>query len=209
MKHPIITIEREYGSGGSVVGKHVAEALGIPFYNHEILEMAAQRLNVPVTKLENAEESAPKSFLYTLLLNSNPSRTMEDNLPVSDKLYIAETQIIQELAAQGSCVIVGRCANRILADDPHRFSCFVYASKAFRLQYAQQAYGVSAREIDTLLPKVDSRREKFYNINTGGNWHDKGNYALCLNTGILGIEGAADQIVHAVQSLPDPDESEA
>ena len=107
MKHPIITIEREYGSGGSVVGKRVAEKLGIPFYNHEILEMAAERLGVPVAKLEGAEESSPKSFLYTLLLNSNPARTMEDNLPVSDKLYITETQIIKELAEQGSCVIVG------------------------------------------------------------------------------------------------------
>ena len=66
MKHPIITIEREYGSGGSVVGKRVAEKLGIPFYNHEILEMAAERLGVPVSKLEGAEESSPKSFLYTL-----------------------------------------------------------------------------------------------------------------------------------------------
>ncbi|MBR1529712.1 MAG: cytidylate kinase-like family protein [Oscillospiraceae bacterium] len=205
MKHPIITIEREYGSGGSVVGKRVAEKLGIPFYNHEILEMAAERLGVPVSKLEGAEESSPKSFLYTLLLNSNPARTMEDNLPVSDKLYITETQIIRELADQGSCVIVGRCANWILRENPYRYSVFIYAPKSFRLQFAQQTYQVTEKEIDTLLPKIDSRREKFYNINTGGNWHDKNNYALCINTGFMGITGATHLIYHTVRGIPEPD----
>ena len=203
MKNPIITIEREYGSCGSVIGKIVAEKLGIPFYNHEILEMASEKLGVPVTKLQGAEESAPKSFLYTLLLNSNPSRTMGDNLPVSDKIYITETQIIKELAQQGSCVIVGRCANWILRDNPNRFSVFAYAKKAFRMQYAQDTYHVPAKDINTLLVKTDSRREKFYNINTGGNWHDKGNYALCLNTGKLGIDGAVNLIISAVQNLPE------
>lgn len=204
MKHPIITIEREYGSGGSVIGKLVAEKLGIPFYNHEILEMASERLNVPVAKLEGAEESSPKSFLYALLMNSNPARTLEDNIPVSDKLYITETQIIHELAAQGSCVIVGRCANWILREDPCRFSTFVYASRSFRLRYAQEAYSISPKEIDTLLPRIDSRREKFYNINTGGNWHDKCNYALCINSGLIGIEESAKLIVSSVAELPEP-----
>lgn len=208
MKHPIITIEREYGSGGSVVGKEVAEKLGIPFYNHEILEMAADRLGVPVAKVEGAEESSPKSFLYTLLLNSNPSRTMGDNIPVSDKLYITETQIIKELAQQGSCVIVGRCANWILRDNPYRVSTFFYAVKSFRMAYAQEAYHVPPREIETLLPKVDSRREKFYNINTGGNWHDKNNYDLCINTGKLGVQGAVDLLYHTVQLLPEPEQKE-
>lgn len=205
MNYPIITIEREYGSGGSIVGKQVAKTLGIPYYNHEILEMAAERLGVPVAKLEGAEESSPKSFLYSLLLSANPEKTMEDNIPVSDKLYIAETQIIKELAAEGSCVIVGRCANHILRDNPCRFSAFVYAPKAFRLKYAQATYGVPMQEIESLLPRVDKRREKFYSINTGGNWHDKANYALCLNTEQLGVEGAAALIISAVNSMPEPE----
>lgn len=208
MKHPIITIEREYGSGGSIIGKLVAKELGIPFYNHEILEMASERLGVPVAKLEGAEESSPKSFLYALLMNSNPARTMEDNIPVSDKLYITETQIIKELAEQGSCVLVGRCANWILRDNPYRFSTFIYAKRDFRLRYAQDTYNVPARDIDSILPRVDSRREKFYNINTGGNWHDKGNYAMCLNSGLLGIENTAKIIVSAVEHFPDPEEKQ-
>ncbi len=208
MNYPIITIEREYGSGGSLVGKEVARQLGIPYYNHEILEMAAERLGVPVTKLEGAEESSPKSFLYSLLLNANPEKTMEDNIPVSDKLYITETQIIKELAAEGSCVIVGRCANYILRDNPHHFSAFVYAPRAFRLKYAQKTYGVPMQEIESLLPRVDKRREKFYSVNTGGNWHDKENYTICLNTEKLGVEGSAALIISAVKALPEPEQKD-
>jgi cytidylate kinase len=207
MKHPIITIEREYGSGGSSIGRRVAEELGIPYYNHEILEMAAERLGVPVKKLEGAEESSPKSFLYSLLLNSNPARTMEDNLPVSDKIFIVETQIIQELSAQGSCVLVGRCAGRILRDNPYLFSAFVYAPRAFRKQYAQEHYGVQTRDVDTLISRIDGRREKFYNINTGGNWYDKENYTMCLNSGKLGTDGCVRMLIAAVQTLPEPEEN--
>ena len=206
MKYPIITIEREYGSGGVLIGKRVAEELGIPFYNHEILEMAAERMGVPISKLEGAEENSPKSFLYSLLLNSNPNRAMEDNIPISDKVYLMETKIITELAAQDPCVIVGRCANHILRENPNHFSAFIYAPKAYRLKFAQTAYNVPEREIETLLPRVDNRREKFYNINTGGNWHDKDNYTLCLNSSKFGVEGCVDMIIHAVKALPDPAE---
>lgn len=203
MKNPIITIQREYGSGGVVIGKQIADALGIPFYNHEILEMAAERLGVPISKLEGAEESSPKSFLYSLLLNSNPSKALGDNIPVSDKVYITETQIIKELAEAGPCVIVGRCASYILRDYPNHFSAFIYAPRAFRVKYAQNAYHVPEREIESLLTRVDSRREKFYNINTGGNWLDKENYSLCLNSAKLGVEGCTAIIVESVKALPD------
>ena len=206
MKYPIITIEREYGSGGVLIGKRVAEELGIPFYNHEILEMAAERMGVPISKLEGAEENSPKSFLYSLLLNSNPNRAMEDNIPISDKVYLMETKIITELAAQDPCVIVGRCANHILRENPNHFSAFIYAPKAYRLKFAQTAYNVPEREFETLLPRVVNRREKFYNINSGGNRHDKENYTLCLNSSKFGVEGCVDMIIHAVKALPDPAE---
>lgn len=205
MKNPIITIEREYGSGGSVIGKEVAERLGIPFYNHEIVEMAAERLGVPVNKLEGAEESSPKSFLYSLLLNSNPKKTLNDDVPISDKVYIVETQIIRELSQKGSCVIVGRCANRLLRDNPNRFSVFVYAPRAFRTQYAVRTYNAPEREIDVMLPRIDKRREMFYNINTGGNWHDKENYDICLNSSTLGIEGCIQLITRCASERPDID----
>ena len=99
MSHRIITIEREYASGGREIGEMIAERLGIPCYNREILQMASERCNVSMEYLETAEEAAPKSFLYTLMLTSSPTRTIEENLPLSDKVYIIETNIIRKICS--------------------------------------------------------------------------------------------------------------
>lgn len=199
MSHHIITIEREYASGGRQIGEMVAQKLGIPFYNREILQMASERCGVSVDYLASAEEAAPKSFLYTLMLSSNPSRSIQENLPLSDKVYIIETNIIRELAEQGDCVIVGRCASYILRDLPKMFSAFIYADQKTRVERAVSEYKVDPRRADVVLRKSDKRRETFYSINTGGNWYDKENYSLCLNSGKLGLEFCADTIVAAAK----------
>lgn len=199
MANKIITIEREYASGGREIGKKVAEELGIPFYNREILEMAAERCSVSPEYLENAEEAAPKSFLYSLMLSSNPTRSVEENLPLSDKIYIIESQIIQEIAKKSSCVIVGRCANYILSDTEDVFSVFIYSNKEARIKRAVEQYGVDKKKALGILKKFDKRRETFYSINTGGNWYDKENYAMCLNSGALGIDFCSKLILDAVK----------
>ena len=199
MSNRIITIEREYASGGREVGQKVAEALGIPFYNREILEMASERCGVSVDYLASAEEAAPKSFLYTLMLSSNPTRSIEDNLPLSDKVYIVETNIIRELAEKEDCVIVGRCASYILRDLDGMFSPFIYADTEARVKRAVEGYGIEPRRAEAMLRKSDKRRETFYSINTGGNWYDKSNYDLCLNSNSLGIDLCADIIVQSVK----------
>lgn len=199
MANKIITIEREYASGGREVGKKIADELGIPFYNREILEMAAEKCGVSSEYLENAEEVAPKSFLYSLMLSSNPTRSIEENLPLSDKIYIIESQIIQELAKKSDCVIVGRCANYILSDTCDVFSVFIYSSKEERIKRAVEKYGIEQKKALGILKKFDKRRETFYSINTGGNWYDKENYAMCLNSGILGIDQCSKLILDAVK----------
>lgn len=199
MSHRIITIEREYASGGREIGELIANRLGIPCYNREILKMASERCNVSMDYLETAEEAAPKSFLYTLMLTSSPTRTIEENLPLSDKVYIIETNIIRELAEQGDCVIVGRCASYILRDLEHLFNVFIYADTKSRSERAIQEYHVDPRRAEAMLRKTDKRRETFYSINTGGNWYDKANYSLCLNSGELGVALAAKLIVDAAK----------
>lgn len=199
MSNRIITIEREYASGGREVGELVAKQLGIPFYNREILEMASERCGVSVDYLASAEEAAPKSFLYTLMLSSNPTRSIQENLPLSDKVYIIETNIIKELAEKSDCVIVGRCASYILRDMEHMLSAFIYADSESRVNRAVSEYSVDPRRAEATLRKSDRRRETFYSINTGGNWYDKENYTLCLNSGALGIPLCADIIVSAAQ----------
>ncbi len=201
MSHRIITIEREYASGGRTIGQLAAKKLGVPCYNHEILEMAAQRCNMPIDSLESAEEAAPKSFLYTLMLSSSPSQAIEDNLPLSDKVYIVETNIIRELAEKSDCVIVGRCASYILREMEGLLNVFVYSDTLSRSKRAVTEYEIDERRVEAYLHRTDKRRETFYSINTGKNWYDKDNYHLCLNSGALGLELASDILVETAQRM--------
>ncbi len=199
MDHRIITIEREYASGGRQIGEMVAKQLGVPCYNREILEMASERSGVSLDYLETAEEAAPRSFLYTLMLTSSPSQRVEENLPLSDRVYIIETNIIRELAEKEDCVIVGRCAGYILREMSRLFNVFIYSDTKSRSRRAIEEYEVDEKRVEALLRRTDKRRETFYSINTGRNWYDKDNYHLCLNSGALGLDLAADIIVQVAQ----------
>ena len=199
MKKTIITIERQYGSGGSIIGKLAADKLGINCYNRQILEMTAQRCGIAPEYLENAEENVPTSFLYSLLLSANPARTMEENLPLSDKVFLMESRIINEIAEnEKSFVLVGRCGNYIL-EEKGCFSVYIYADSESRIKRAVEEYGVSENKAENIMKKADKRRETFYNVNTGKTWQDKDQYELCLNSAVLGDELCADIIVKAYQ----------
>lgn len=199
MKKTIITIERQYGSGGSVIGKLVAEKLGINCYNRQILEMTAERCGIATEYLENAEENVPTSFLYSLLLSANPARTMEENLPLSDKVFLMESRIINEIAEkEKSFILVGRCGNYIL-EDKGCFSVYIYADPESRVKRAIKEYGIKENKAESVMKKADKRRESFYNVNTGREWLDKDQYSLCLNSAELGDELCANIIVKAYQ----------
>lgn len=197
MKKRIITIERQYGSGGSIIGKLAADKLGINCYNRQILEMTAQKCGISPEYLETAEENVPTSFLYSLLLSANPSRSMEDNLPLSDKVFLMESRIITDISnEEESFVLVGRCGNYIL-EEKGCFSVYIYANPEERIERAVREYGIAQNKAEQIMKKADKRRETFYNVNTGRLWQDKDQYALCLNSAELGDELCADLIVKA------------
>ncbi len=197
MKKTIITIERQYGSGGSNIGKLTAEKLGINCYNRQILEMTAQRCGIAPEYLESAEENVPTSFLYSLLLSANPARTMEENLPLSDKVFLMESRIINEIADnEKSFVLVGRCGSYIL-EEKGCFSVYIYADPESRMKRAIEQYDINENKAESVMKKADKRRETFYNVNTGKVWQDKDQYALCLNSAQLGDELCAEMIVKA------------
>lgn len=197
MKKRIITIERQYGSGGSTIGRLVAEKLGINCYNRQILEMTAEKCGVSPEYLESAEENVPTSFLYSLLLSANPARSMEDSLPLSDKVFLMESRIIIELAEkEESFVLVGRCGNYVL-EEKGCFSVYIYADAESRAKRAVAEYGIASNKADSVMKKADKRRETFYNVNTGRLWQDKDTYCLCLNSAVLGDELCAELIVKA------------
>lgn len=197
MKKPIITIERQYGSGGSIIGKIAAEKLGINYYNRKILEMTADKCGLSPELLETAEETVPTSFLYSLLLSANPARSTEENLPLSDKVFLMESRIISELAeTEDSFVLVGRCGSYIL-EDRGCFSVYIYSSQSNRVKRAVDEYGINKNKAESIMKKADKRRETFFNVNTGRSWQDKDMYSLCLNSGELGDELCAEIIVKA------------
>ena len=199
MKKTIITIERQYGSGGSIIGKLAADKLGINCYNRQILEMTAEKCGIAPEYLESAEENVPTSFLYSLLLSANPARTMEENLPLSDKVFLMESRIINEIAEkEKSFVLVGRCGSYIL-EEKGCFSVYIYADPESRMKRAIEQYEISENKAESIMKKADKRRETFYNVNTGRVWQDKDQYALCLNSAVLGDELCADMIVKAYQ----------
>ena len=184
MRKPIITIERQYGSGGSVIGKLAAEMLGINCYNRQILEMTAEKCGISAEYLESAEESVPTSFIYSLLLSANPGRSMEENLPLSDKVFIMESKIITE---------------SYILEEKGCFSVYIYAPHESRVKRAVEEYGLAPNKAENILKKADKRRETFFNVNTGRSWQDKDMYSMCLNSAELGDKVCAELIVKAYQ----------
>ena len=145
--------------------------------------------------LETAEEAAPKSFLYTLMLTSSPTRTIEENLPLSDKVYIIETNIIRELAEKGDCVIVGRCADFILRDRTDCLNVFIHAAMDKKVERIVKLYGETADKPEKRLMDKDKKRRVNYRYYTDREWGASQNYHLCLDSGEFGIEKCAQIIV--------------
>lgn len=199
-KIKIITIGREYASGGRAIGKIISERLGIPFYNKEILHMAAESLNMSADDIKNADETAANSLLYSMSLMGGLSTNTA--LPINDRIFIQEREVIKTLAQQGPCIIVGRCADSILKeirDDV--LNVFIYADADSRAKRAVEEYGESPDDVYAVLRKHDKKRSTYYNLNTGQKWGAKDNYDLCLNSSKIGIEMCAETIINMASNL--------
>lgn len=192
-KRIIITIDRQYGSGGRYIGEQLAKELGIPFYNEEITEMAAEQSGMSKDVFEKVDETAASSLLYSVVTGAymfgNHVTTALD-LPINDKLFIAQTDVIKKIAAEGSCVIVGRCADYILRDDKDLVSLFIYADKKVRMKRAVEKYGLAEDKVESIINKKDKKRGSYYNYYAGEKWGNSVNYNLCIDSGIVGTEGS-------------------
>jgi cytidylate kinase len=190
----IITIERQFASGGRQVGSLVAQELGFKFYNEEILQLASQKLNTQPQNVEHLEEVLPNSLLYGLAMATD----FNSEGVFADRLFQTESEIIRNIAVEGKCVIVGRCAGQILATRKDVLNVFIYADEDTRIARAVNEYGVPEKEVHTRLSKIDKRRNSFYNVHTRKQWGDMGTYDLCLDSGRLGIETCTEIIKAAV-----------
>lgn len=192
----IITIARQYGSGGHEVGKKLAEMLGVKCYDRDLITMAAEKSGMSEEALGHVDEKAASSLLYTLVMGSNMYHSNVDqfNVPINDRLFCIQSEIIRDIAARESCVIVGRCADYVLAENPRCLRVFIYADFDARVKTVCARLNVSEGEARDTIIKNDKRRSNYYNYYTGHKWGRLENYDLSISTEKIGVEGTAKMI---------------
>ncbi len=204
-KKIIITIARQYGSGGREIGERVAAKLGIPLYDKELIKEAATKESLDENLVKAADESSANSLLYTLAMGSNVLGTTMHfgyKMPLNDKLFILQSEVIREYAKCGSCVIIGRCADYVLRDEVGLLRLFIYGDIDHRqTRVAERHPELKSSQIIDVINKTDKRRASYYNFYTGNKWGKYDNYDMAINSSTLGIEGTADLICACVESL--------
>ncbi len=191
----IITISREFGSGGRTVGKLLAEKLGYKFYDKEIIEKVAEETGFSKAYISKRGEHSPSAsaFSYSFMGRS------QDGLSTDDYLFSVQRKIILKLAEEGNCVIVGRCADYILRNREDVLNVFVHAPKAWRAKRIVEVYGANKQKPERRLDDKDKKRRVNYKYYTDRDWGEYTNYDLSLNTGTLGIERVVDIIAAAAE----------
>ena len=191
MTDKVITISRQFGSGGRTIGKELAERLGVPYYDKELVDAVAKESGFSHEFIEEIGEyaSVTSSFLFNIAVSSHPMGLV-DSMSVSDKLYVYQTNVIRDLADKGPCVIVGRCADYILREQ-HPFRIFVYADMESRIARTrsreESGEKLTDKEYRKQIENMDKARAKYYAFYTDMKWGDKLNYDLCVNTTNLDI----------------------
>ena len=196
MKKTIITISREFGSGGREIGKKLAEQLNVPFYDKELIEIAAKESGLDKELFEEEDSRTSKGFRLLGALGyslGGPLSTITE-LSLNDRLFLVQSQVIEQVAKEGACVIVGRCADYVLKDYPNVVSVFVHADRKFCLDRSMERHSMTEKEMQKYIEKTDQYRGDFYRYHTGHEWVDARNYDLCLNSGKLGFEKCVEEI---------------
>lgn len=179
MAHRIITINRMYGSGGRLLGKALAEKLGIGFYDKELIRLASEKNQIPYKELEKVDEK--KASQWRLPVKEQMQMEPQYHFhPMNDVLFETQSQVIQELAQKEDCIIVGRCANYVLGDKC--FSLFVYAPFEYRVQSIMERLGREEKSARALVKKMDKTRRSYYEFFTDEKWKDLSNYQMCIDT---------------------------
>ena len=204
-KKLIITIARQFGSGGREIGEKIAKILDIPCYDKELIKDAAAKGNLNADVLKTTDESAANSLLYTLAMGSNylsAGARFGFNMPLNDKLFVLQSDIIKDYAKAGSCVIIGRCADYVLEGEEKLLRVFVYADTEYRRTRISERYpDIKSSQVMDVISKTDKRRASYYNFYTGNKWGAHENYDLAINSSTLGIEKSAKMIADFAKGL--------
>ena len=193
MKNLIITVAREYGSGGHFIGKKIAEKLQIPFYDKQLISLAAEETGYAESFVNKMEQKKNFSFFTNLYMT-------QQELPATDQIYLAQSKKIQALAKKGSCVIVGRCADYILKDHPNCIRIFIHAPYASRIERIKNEYHETHKHWDDFLHKQDKNRSSYYNYFTQETWGKSQNYDLTLDSSI-GIDKSVELLLYYIKNF--------
>ncbi|MBR6526851.1 MAG: cytidylate kinase-like family protein [Lachnospiraceae bacterium] len=196
--HLVITIGRECGSGGRQIGQEIAKRLGVKCYDQELLTMCSRNSGLCEDIFRTHDEKPVNSFLYSLVMDTYSLGYATPGymeMPLNQKVFLAQFETIKRLAEQESCVIVGRCADYALAEHPHMISVFIAADEEDKIPWLMDMYGFDEHKARDFMLKADKRRASYYNYYTNKKWGAVSSYDLCLNTSAIGRERCADIII--------------
>lgn len=201
MKSTIFTLSRQYGSGGHEIGEKLAKKLDIPFYDNELIALAAQKSGVSKEIFEQVDEKPTNSFLYSLAMGSFNLGGLSGytEMSINDKLFIAQSEVIEDAANKGSCVIVGRCANYVLRERSNCVNVFCYGDMEDRIKRVQALSGLPRQKAQDTISRKDKTAANFYNYYTNQKWSDPQNYDLLINTSRLSIDETVNLIIRYEQ----------
>lgn len=195
----IITISREFGSGGRLIGRRLAEKLDVLYYDKELLDRIAEESGFSREMMEDAEKKAKNSFLYSLMSAMGTGETGPESMSLNERFFLAQFDTIREIAEEGSCVIVGRCADYILRGMPEATNVFIYAEEADKIKRAVEEYGVPEDSVKKMMKDTDKARANYYAYHTGQKWGEPVNYHLSMDSGYIEIEDIVDIIIKYTQ----------
>ncbi len=194
----VITIGREFGSGGKYIGEQLAKELNLKLYDKELLNKVAEESGMDLNLLEQMDEKQEESFWYTFAMSLYSQESLEtlSEIPSNEKIFIEQAKIIEELAEKEDCIIIGRCSNIILRNKPDVLNIFVYSSELdFKVQ-RKMKYGdfENVLEVIKTIERVDRERETYYNYFTKTDWGDRKYYDLMIDTSKIGVDNSVKLI---------------
>jgi len=198
----IITISRQYGSGGREIGRILAKKLGIPFYDYELITRAAKESGFAEAAFENADSKATNSLLYSISMGMNAFGNQDigfAHLSLDDQIYLAQSNVIRKIATEGPCVLVGRCADYVLRDNENVAHIFIWADLEFRKKRVVEINHLPENKVEEEILKRDKRRANYYNYHASEKWGKAENYHLSIRSDYIGIENTADCIARYLE----------
>ena len=202
MKKKIVTISRQYGSGGRYIGENLAKAMGVPCYDEKLIDMVAKESGFAQSFVAEKGERMTGSLLFNIassLSFANNVFSTNNGVTLQDEIYFTQNRIIKELADKGPCVIVGRCADYILREREDCLNVFIFEDNESKIKRAEKYFNITREEAPAVLKKKDKARANHYKYYTDQEWGMASNYDLCLNSGLIGIEGCVKAIQQVLE----------